>query len=80
MTNRNDASGRRGGAVVALKVTANERRTIIDSNRPRRLHARPVKRILDRESGDVVGWLYEWNTGELVPRWKDGARSDVVYD
>jgi hypothetical protein len=38
-----------------------------------------VKRILDRETGALVGWLYEWNTGELVPRWKSGAQSEVVF-
>ena len=46
----------------------------------KRLYAKSVKRILDRQSGELVGWLYEWNTGDLVPRWKGEARSDVVYD
>lgn len=47
---------------------------------PKRVHARAVKRIFDRETGELVGWLYEWNTGSLVPRWKSEAREDVVYD
>ncbi|MEO1140606.1 MAG: hypothetical protein AAFW87_14265 [Pseudomonadota bacterium] len=46
----------------------------------KRVHARAVKRIFDRETGELVGWLYEWNTGSLVPRWKSEAREDVVYD
>tara|TARA_R110002126_G_C10490653_1_gene504177 strand:+ start:39632 stop:39919 length:288 start_codon:yes stop_codon:yes gene_type:complete len=47
---------------------------------PKRVHARAIKRILDRQSGEVVGWLYEWNTGALVPRWKADAHKDVIYD
>ncbi len=47
---------------------------------PKRVQARAVKRIFDRQTGELVGWLYEWNTGSLVPRWKSGAREDVVYD
>lgn len=45
-----------------------------------KLHATPIKRILDRSSREVVGWLYEWNTGAQVPMWRDGRRSDVVYE
>jgi hypothetical protein len=45
-----------------------------------RLEATPIKRILDRETREVVGWLYEWNTGAHVPMWKDGRKSDVVYE
>ena len=46
----------------------------------RRLHAHAVKRIYDRHSGELIGWLYEWNTGEIVPRWKEQAQADVTYD
>lgn len=46
----------------------------------RRLHAKAVKRIFDRESQELVGWLYEWNTGDLVPRWIAEAHTDVIYD
>ncbi len=48
--------------------------------RKKRLEAHAVKRILDKETGEVVGWLYQWNTGALVPRWKDGPKTDVVYE
>lgn len=41
--------------------------------------ARAIRRILDRDSQEVVGWLYEWNTGQLAVMWKDGRRDDVVY-
>lgn len=46
----------------------------------KRLAARATKRILDRQSREVVGWLYEWNTGEQVPMWKNEHRDDVVYE
>jgi hypothetical protein len=45
-----------------------------------RLEAQPCKRILDRQSRDVVGWLYEWNTGEFVPMWKQGRQEDVIFE
>lgn len=44
-----------------------------------REEARPIERILDRENGRLVGWLYEWNTGERMVMWKDGRREDVLY-
>ena len=46
----------------------------------KRLHAEPINRILDRKSRKVVGWLYKWNTGSLVPMWKNGKQSDVIYE
>ena len=46
----------------------------------KRLAARAIKRILDRQSRELVGWLYEWNTGEQVPMWKNAHREDVVYE
>ncbi len=42
--------------------------------------AEPIKFILDRETRAVVGWLYKWNTGALVPMWKDGKRQNVIYE
>lgn len=47
--------------------------------KPQRLQARAIKRILSRRSGEHVGWLYEWNTGALVPRWKSEVCYDVIY-
>ena len=46
----------------------------------KRLHATPINRILDRKSREVVGWLYEWNTGERRPMWKTGRCEDVIYE
>ena len=44
-----------------------------------RLEARPIASILDQQTQEVVGWLYEWNTGERVPKWKDGKRADFTF-
>ncbi len=44
------------------------------------MDAKPIKRILDRNTRKVIGWLYEWNTGELLPMWKSGVYKDVIYE
>jgi hypothetical protein len=80
MTNGADMPANSTGSTVILCVPARARKSRPVSNGQRRLHARAIKRILDRETGDLVGWLYEWNTGELVPRWKTKAQKDVIYD
>ena len=68
------------GTSVVLRVPRRRRRDRSAPKVPVRLDAYAVNRILDRETGELVGWLYRWNTGELVPRWRAGARSDVIYD
>jgi hypothetical protein len=68
------------GTSVVLRVPRRAKRRRVAPKGPERLHAHAVSRILDRETGELVGWLYEWNTGEVVPRWIDKAKSDVVYD
>ena len=68
------------GASVVLLVPRRARRRRTAAKKPVRLHAHAVNRILDRETGELVGWLYKWNTGELVPRWKAGEKSAVIYD
>lgn len=50
------------------------RRSISD-----RKYATPIRRILDRETGKLVGWLYEWNTGAIVPMWKSEPAENVFY-
>lgn len=45
-----------------------------------RLDAWPVKFIHDRRSQEVIGWVYEWNTGEQEPMWKNGRREDLIYE
>lgn len=68
------------GTSVVLRVPRRSKCSRVAHKEPTRLHAHAVNRILDRETGELVGWLYKWNTGELVPRWKDQAKSDVVYE
>jgi hypothetical protein len=48
--------------------------------RQKRLEAKAIKRILDARTREIVGWLYEWDTGEILPRWKDGRRENVIYE
>jgi hypothetical protein len=67
------------GATVIFKAPTLKRRGPRPINEPKRIHARAIGRILDRKTGEVVGWLYEWNTGERVPRWKSGPRKDVIF-
>jgi hypothetical protein len=59
---------------------ASESEGRVKSCRAIREEARPVQRILDRETRQLVGWLYEWNTGERMAMWKNGKREDVVYE
>ena len=68
------------GTSVVLRVPRRAASSRLAPKEQARLHAHAVNRILDRETGELVGWLYRWNTGELVPRWRAGARSDVIYD
>ena len=46
----------------------------------KRLEAYPIDRILDRETREVVGWLYRWDNDDLVPMWKDGPKTNVIYE
>jgi hypothetical protein len=39
----------------------------------------PVLRILSRATGETVGYLYEWNTGERQPMWRAGRVRDIEY-
>lgn len=45
-----------------------------------RLVAHPIKRIVDVETNELVGWLYRWNTGEDAPMWMKGSRTKVRYE
>jgi len=44
------------------------------------LEAKAITRILDARTREVVGWLYEWNTGEVLPRWKYGRMENVINE
>lgn len=68
------------GATVVLGVPTRAQKKRPMHKEAKRLHARAINRILDKQTGELVGWLYEWNTGERVPRWKVNAVTDVIYD
>lgn len=42
--------------------------------------AHPIRRVLDQNSRDVVGWLYRWNTGHLAVMWKNERCDNVIYE
>lgn len=42
-----------------------------------KLFASPVQRIRSRATGETVGYLYEWNTGERQPMWLAGRIRSV---
>ena len=47
----------------------------------RKIEAKAVARILDAKTRAVVGHLFEWNTGQIEPKWTDDIeREDVIYD
>ena len=49
-------------------------------SRQKKTEAKAIRRILDARTGEVVGWLYQWNTGALQARWKDDEVEDVIYE
>ncbi|MBB3995774.1 nitrogen fixation-related uncharacterized protein [Sulfitobacter undariae] len=42
--------------------------------------ARPSKRILCKKTDTLVGYLYQWNNGDLQPAWLNDAMPDVRYE
>ena len=74
---RKSATGQSGGSD---ERAGSSLRMLKAKKRPsKRIHAHAIKRIYC-SSGELVGWLYQWNTGDLVPRWKSEPHSDVYYD
>lgn len=71
-------------SAAAVSANGNEGRSSLQATklktRKKRTQARAVKRIFDKNSGKLVGWLYEWNTGEVVPRWQGKAFDNVYYE
>ena len=45
-----------------------------------RLTGEPIMRILCKTSENLVGYLYQWNNGDVQPAWFDGAMADVLYE
>ena len=49
-------------------------------SRQPRLEAEAIMRILCRKTNVIVGYLYQWNNGDLQPAWLDTAMDDVRYE
>jgi len=44
-----------------------------------RLTGEPIMRILCKTSENLVGYLYQWNNGDVQPAWFDSEVQDVLY-
>ncbi|SOC17272.1 hypothetical protein [Rhodobacter maris] len=44
-----------------------------------RLTGEPIMRILCKKTDTLVGYLYQWNNGDLQPAWLNDSMSDVRY-
>lgn len=53
--------------------------TAIDESEERKT-ATAIKRVLDRKTRKVVGWLYQWNSGHMAVLWNDKRYDDIVYE
>ena len=45
-----------------------------------RLTGEPIMRILCKNTGNLVGYLYQWNNGDLQPAWLNNAMAEVLYE
>jgi hypothetical protein len=45
-----------------------------------RLTGEPILRILCKNTGVVVGFLYLWDNGDLQPAWIEKSQADVRYE
>lgn len=45
-----------------------------------RLTGTPIMRIYARTSGELVGYLYEWNNGDREPAWFGEEVHGVIYE
>ncbi|WP_158514996.1 hypothetical protein [Nioella nitratireducens] len=45
-----------------------------------RLTGEPIMHILCKKTGKLVGYLYQWNNGDLQPAWFDGAMTEIRYE
>lgn len=49
-------------------------------NSTTRLTGEPIMRILCKKTDTLLGYLYQWNNGDLQPAWLDTARAEVRYE
>jgi hypothetical protein len=59
-------------------VTRSERQEP-DMTSNQRLTGEPILRILCKNTGVVVGFLYLWDNGDLQPAWIEKPQVDVRY-
>jgi len=45
-----------------------------------RLTGEPIMRIFCKKTDTLVGYLYQWNNGDVQPAWLNDAMSDVRYE
>ena len=45
-----------------------------------RLTGEPIMRILCKKTDNLVGYLYQWNNGDLQPAWLSSAMPEVRYE
>jgi len=45
-----------------------------------RLTGEPIMRILCKNTGNLVGYLYQWNNGDLQPAWLNNTMVEVRYE
>ena len=62
-----------------MAQTKNTRQRAVGSNMTR-LTGEPIMRILCKHTDNLVGFLYQWNNGDVQPAWLDGAMVKVRYE
>ncbi len=45
-----------------------------------RLTGEPIMRILCKKTDSLVGYLYQWDNGDLQPAWLNEAMAKVRYE
>ncbi len=45
-----------------------------------RLTGEPILRILCKKTDSLVGYLYQWDNGDLQPAWLNEAMAEVRYE
>ena len=65
-----------------LAQTKKQRATAVefDVTPTPRLTGEPIMRILCKQTDNLVGFLYQWNNGDVQPAWLDGAMAKVRYE
>ncbi|MEM1363978.1 MAG: hypothetical protein AAGF94_20150 [Pseudomonadota bacterium] len=51
--------------------------------REKKIEGKAIARILDVRTRETVGYLFEWNTGDVDPKWNDDIprdAKDIIYE